>query len=247
MGQWCGSSLLSTLSDARSRVNHTSVPHVVVYTLDLEHESDRPLSDPADLGRHRSGTCPRGPGRARVDQDPIQRAADSGHSRVARPRHRAFRPRSARRCASAPAARSTTAAYLGRRCKRSDARTSRGRRHGGRGGRRLARASMPRHAVGELQHGSRAARQTDASLEPERGDEWYSRFSRMKVPLSFFSLHRQSLRFRLAALISALVGTIALLVLLFFPCPMHTFSRKWVERRTPSIVPVLSTAVGAGL
>ncbi len=69
----------------------------------------------------------------------------------------------------------------------------------------------------------------------------------MRVPLSFFSLHRQSLRFRLSALISALVGTIALLVLLFFPWRMEAFSRKWVERRATGVVRVLSTAVGAGL
>jgi methyl-accepting chemotaxis protein len=60
-------------------------------------------------------------------------------------------------------------------------------------------------------------------------------------------MHRGSLRFRLSALISALVGSIALLVLIFFPWRMEAFSRKWAERRAEGVVRVLSTAVVPGL
>src|SRR5260370_51506 len=89
--------------------------------------------------------------------------------------------------------------------------------------------------------------QTWVAIEAAHVREVLGERGRMMVPLSFFSLHRQSLRFRLSALISALVGTIALLVLLFFPWRMEAFSRKWVERRATGVVRVLSTAVGAGL
>jgi methyl-accepting chemotaxis protein len=69
----------------------------------------------------------------------------------------------------------------------------------------------------------------------------------MNKPLAMSALPRQSLRFRLSALISALVAAIAIMVMVFFPWRMETFSRKWVERRATGVVRVLATAVGSGL
>jgi methyl-accepting chemotaxis protein len=63
----------------------------------------------------------------------------------------------------------------------------------------------------------------------------------------FGQFRTASLRFRLATLISALVGAIALALLLFFPWRMEIFSRKWVERRATGVAHVLAVAVGSGL
>src|SRR5579859_7448596 len=66
--------------------------------------------------------------------------------------------------------------------------------------------------------------------------------------LDFLRMYRSaSLRFRLATLISILIGSIAVALLVFLPWRMEKFSNTWVERRASGVAHVLGVAVGSGL